>query len=371
VEPEDEMKQLVIISLIFGFLHGLSFGGDTQPHDSLASFSPDADSVLAHVFPQTAFWREFSVSDGAFVLKYPPNWEPKQNRVREYRKWNRIKRKQVVTLGPQDSDIEIIGINIEPNGFVRNHSKPGTNVGLYEVFYDRRKEFFRVYLGSNDPEMKSIFYKVLASMSYDAYFFRLSQHSESDSASVVSINASIGETAEWETYRSDAAGFEFKYPENFTVLGADDPCNYYTDQYCTPYVADHLNGLPEVTLEMSTTGFESSNLMYAYISVGLSDDVCALYWCPLPIPNMLINGVPFSRVYKSDSAMGGKHNSITMYRTFHGGYCYCVFAVVRSFGIGFTDAEIEAVKEGRLSEYDVDSLATRFEEIVSTFRFVE
>lgn len=176
-----------------------------------------------------------------------------------------------------------------------------------------------------------------------------------------------------KTITDNDYGFEITYRGDFLK---DDPKKYYLkDRYHMDYMKEH--GAAEIfSLVLSNREYLNSNLRYAYLSVGVKENVTDFSDC---YPENLngageitrFGGIDFSKTVWGDSAPGGRHNDLAMYVAIRKNRAFFFIGVIRTFGIGFTDEQMKAMKEGYLYEVNINEIMAKFETIVSTVRFRE
>jgi hypothetical protein len=338
-------------------LQSMKAENEVAKGDSLKDTSPkriEYRNVAELIFPEIVDWKTFSHPELAFTFRYPKDWEIKSDRIEKVKAGLKDQEIRVISIGPTAEDLEIIHIE---TGFLAYLSD----------WYDC---FGRITIDCDEPEHLSVYYRVKASIKCIGEELPKPRTLEEDKS----------KTADWKKYRNKECNFEIKYPRDFTMLGSGSPRKYYSDGGFTDYVERFLKASPVVNFDLPKDDYKKTNLMYAYLGIGLSKDEKVLCEC---LSNSLqrysdpdgelvkVNGVIFEKRFGSDCAMGGLHNHIIQYNTFHNDRCYSVYGVIRSYGLGFTDEQIEAMEKGELFWVDKEKIFNRFEEIVSTFRFID
>lgn len=168
-------------------------------------------------------------------------------------------------------------------------------------------------------------------------------------------------------------GYEFNYPQEFTLENGDHP-NYQTGSF----LKTHQSGAGVWSAPIAVSvrlddAYAGTNFKSAWLTVAYDSDITTLENCQVSDRNSMaekltdtqtIHGVSWYKGVMSSAAAGTSVDS-RIYHTLHNGMCYEVNLHIATTNIGNYDPSlgITAVNE--------DEVWSKLENIMSTFEFIE
>ena len=219
------------------------------------------------------------------------------------------------------------------------------------------------------PEIKTFFFVVLIAVVISvAGIFLLrndGRNQVSPTPSPVPNDQSALDTSDWQTYRNEKFGFEFKYPQDFIVSQNDNSVEIL---FPTSYKGSSYTYKNDVTSASISFGARIMN------KLGFSGD-----FCKIPIVGVApdakevrVNNVSYIKSSTGDAAMGGFYETDTIYATLHNGNCYEIVLAVsgQGPGAGSNNGQGPLPQDYAPSDSE-DKFISILDGVVSTFKFID
>lgn len=172
-------------------------------------------------------------------------------------------------------------------------------------------------------------------------------------------------TRGWKVYRNNQHGFEFKYPNDFSLSqGAD------TQLSVGEFFEGSGNAL--ATVSLAKEAYPATNFSRAFLTVSVSEDAKIEEKCRLiqregeekPTQMTEIQYVDSIKFYKAEisGAAAGTLAENRVYHTFHNNLCYEV-------SLNLFTTNIAKYDPGTVNEVDKSMVWPRLEGILGTFKF--
>lgn len=201
--------------------------------------------------------------------------------------------------------------------------------------------------------------------------FPIRQLSDNDQSNtnVRNLNSEI---KDWETFKNNEYGFEFRYPVDFYTSSLDAK-PFELDQIKFHYKLPNLNSIK--MLHLDNKEYKNSGFQFAYFNVAIDQNqgdvsVCKNLASGSESSRMSqkiqvdINGQTFYRYKIYDDAMGGQRGTGYVYFGVVNSKCFVMhgFHAYRDIR-GFVDYQIT------FDDSEIVKISNKFEDIASTFKF--
>lgn len=183
----------------------------------------------------------------------------------------------------------------------------------------------------------------------------------------------INGTANWQTYKNENLGLEFKYPQEFTLKQSDHP-HYKTGSFLEVHQSGAEVWSSDVVVSVRLdNAYLGTNFQSAWLTVAYDSDIADLSNCQELHRNRGVEKMTDSQVvnrvtwYKGETSgvAAGTYVKSKVHHTFHNDMCYEVTLHLSIANIGNFDPT------SGIKEVDESVVWVKLGSIFSTFKFLD